>query len=84
MPMGCASSCKTFDSFSTAVEWITQEKLGIANLLHLRYDFLLIQPTEDQCSKSLHLFLDLCDYLGIPVAPEKKMQSIYHFDLCWY
>ena len=69
--MGCASSCKTFESFSTAVEWIAQEKLGIANLLHLLDDFLLIQPTEDQCSKSLHLFLDLCDYLGITMAPEK-------------
>ena len=71
MPMGCASSCKTFESFSTAVEWIAQEKLGIANLLHLLDDFLLIQPTEDQCSKSLYLFLDLCHYLGIPMAPEK-------------
>ena len=71
MPMGCASSCKTFESFSTAVEWIAQEKLGIANLLHLLDDFLLIQPKEDQCSKSLHLFLDLCDYLGIPMASEK-------------
>ena len=71
MPMGCASSCKTFESFSTAVEWIAQEKLGIANLLHLLDDFLLIQPTEDQCSKSLYLFFDLCHYLGIPMAPEK-------------
>ena len=65
------SSCKTFESFSTAVEWIVQEKLGIANLVHLLDDFLLIQPTKDQCSKSLHLVLDLCDYLGIPMAPEK-------------
>ena len=71
MPMGCASSCKTFESFSTAVEWIAQEKLGIANLLHLLDHFLLIQTTEDQCSKSLHLLLDLCDFLGIPMATDK-------------
>ena len=71
MPMECASSCITFESFSTAVEQIAQEQLGIANLLHLLDDFLLIQPTEDQCSKSLYLFLDLCHYLGIPMAPEK-------------
>ena len=69
--MGCASSCKTFEAFTTAVEWIAQEKLSIANLLHLLDDFLLIHPTEDQCSKSLQLFLDLCDDLGIPMAPEK-------------
>ena len=71
MPMGCSSSCKTFETFSTAVEWIAQDKLGIANLIHLLDDFLLIQTTESQCSRSLRLFLELCDFLGIPMAPEK-------------
>ena len=71
MPMGCSSSCKTFETFSTAVEWIAQDKLGLANLIHLLDDFLLIQTTESQCSRSLRLFLELCDFLGIPMAPEK-------------
>ena len=71
MPMGCSSSCKTFETFSTAVEWIAQDKLGIANLIHLLDDFLLIHTTESQCSRSLRLFLELCDFLGIPMAPEK-------------
>ena len=71
MPMGCSSSCKTFETFSTAVEWIAQDKLGIANHIHLLEDFLLIQTTESQCSRSLGLFLELCDFLGIPMAPEK-------------
>lgn len=70
MPMGCASSCKTFETFSTAIEWIAQNKLGIANLIYLLDDFPLIQPTGDQCSLS-RLFLDLCDFLGLPIAPEK-------------
>ena len=69
--MGCSSSCKTFETFSTAVEWIAQHKLGIANLIHLLDDFLLIQPTEIQCSRSLGLFLELCDFSGILMAPEK-------------
>lgn len=69
--MGCSSSCKTFETSSTAIEWITKDKLCIANLLHLLDDFLLIQQTASQCSVSLRLFLDLCDFLGIPMAPEK-------------
>ena len=69
--MGCSSSCKTFETFSTAIEWIAKDKLCIANLIHLLDDFLLIQPTASQCSVSLRLFLDLCDFLGIPMAPEK-------------
>ena len=71
MPMGCSSSCKTFETFSTAVEWIAQDKLGIANHIHLLEDFLLIQTIESQCSRSLGLFLELCDFLGIRMAPEK-------------
>ena len=71
MPMGCSSSCKTFETFSTAIEWIAKDKLCIANLIHLLDDFLLIQPMASQCSVSLQLFLDLCDFLGIPMAPEK-------------
>ena len=58
MSMGCSSSCKTFETFSTAVEWIAHDKLGIANLIHLLDDFLLIQPTEIQLmfKKSWTLF----------------------------
>ena len=36
MPMGCSSSCKTFEIFSTAIEWIARNKLHIPNILHAR------------------------------------------------
>ena len=63
MPLGCDRSCKTFVAFSTAIkEWLTQEKRTIANPRRLLVDCLLIQPKEDQCSKSLELFLELCDF----------------------
>jgi len=71
MPMGCASSCRTFETFSTAVEWIARKKLNIDLILHLLDDFLLIAPSKDIGSKQLDLFLQMCSYLGIPIAPEK-------------
>ncbi|CAB4027902.1 Cortactin-binding 2, partial [Paramuricea clavata] len=71
MPMGCSSSCKTFDIFSTAVEWIAQHKFNIDKLLHLLDDFLLIAATHTQCRSNLDRFLNLCAILGIPIAPEK-------------
>ncbi|KAL9951074.1 hypothetical protein ACROYT_G043670 [Oculina patagonica] len=71
MPMGCASSCKTFETFSTAVEWIAREKLSIQNILHLLDDFLIVAPSKSLCHKQLDIFLSLCSYLGIPTAPEK-------------
>ena len=73
MPMRCSSSCKTFETFSTAIEWIAQNNLHINDILHLLDDFLIISPTEDLCRKQLDLFLLLCSYLGIPIAHEKTV-----------
>ena len=71
MPMGCSSSCKTFEIFSSAIEWIAQKKLHIDHILHLLDDFLIVSPTHTLCKQQLDLFLMLCHYLGIPMAPEK-------------
>ena len=71
MRMGCASSCLTFETFSTAIEWIAKQKLKIEHILHLLDDFLLAAASESQCQGYLDIFLKLCSYLGIPIAPEK-------------
>jgi hypothetical protein len=73
MPMGCSSSCKTFEAFSTAVEWIAREKLLIDWILHLLDDFLIVASLHQLCKKQLELFLKACDYLGIPMAPDKTV-----------
>ena len=70
MPKGCFSSCKTFETLSTAMEWIAQNKLRINHIIHLLDDFLIIAKYESLCADQLHLFLELCSYLGIPIAPE--------------
>ncbi|XP_068721411.1 uncharacterized protein [Montipora capricornis] len=76
MPMGCSSSCLTFETFSTAVEWIAHSKLNISYILHLLDDFLLIAPSMQLCQMQLDLFLSLCSYLGIPMAPEKTFGPV--------
>ena len=73
MPMGCSSSCRTFEMFSTALEWIAQKKLHIAYILHLLDDFLIVSPTVDSCQHQLDTFLMLCSYPGILMAPEKTV-----------
>ena len=71
MPVGSSSSCLTFETFSTAVEWIAHSKINISYILHLLNDFVLISPSRQLCQMQLDLFLSLCSYLGIPMAPEK-------------
>ena len=73
MPMGCSSSCRTFEILSTAVEWIARHRLRIEFILHLLDDFLIIAPSYEACSQYLALFLRLCSYLGIPMAPDKTV-----------
>ena len=65
LAMGLASSCKTFEALSTAVQWIAQSKLGISYMLHLLDDFLIISGSHEQCYRELALFLELCSYLGV-------------------
>ena len=71
MPVGCSSSCLTSETFSTAVEWVAHNKLKIDYILHLLDDYLLVAPSVQLCQQQLDLFLSLCTYLGIPIAPEK-------------
>ena len=73
MPMGCSSSCKIFETFSTALEWVARHKLSIPCILHLLDDFLIVAPTESLCQSQLNIFLNMCYYLGIPIAPEKTL-----------
>ena len=73
MPMGCSSSCSTFEAFSTAIEWIAKHNCQIKHMLHLLDDFLIVAPSLEHCHSQLVNFLNLCEYLGIPMAPEKTV-----------
>ena len=73
MPMGCASSCRTFETFSTALQWVAQKHLNIAHLIHILDDYLMAASSYDQCCTDLKNFLSLCEYLGVPIAPEKTV-----------
>ena len=42
MPMVLSFSCLTFETFSTAVEWISHSTLSITYIIHFLDDFLLI------------------------------------------
>lgn len=73
MPMGCASSCRTFETFSTALQWFAQKRLNIVHLIHILDDFLMAAASYDQCCSHLENFLSLCEYLGVPIAAEKTV-----------
>jgi len=71
LPMGCASSCQIFELFSTGLEWIARQKLGIKHIIHILDDFLIIAPSLHECQKALDHLLELCKDIGVPMADEK-------------
>ena len=71
LPMGCASSCKIFELFSSALEWIVKNYLVDVKVVHVLDDFLFIAPTLQKCQSALDLFIRLCQDIGVPLAPEK-------------
>jgi hypothetical protein len=55
MPIGCASSCRTFEMFSTALEWVAKKHLTIPHLINILDDYLMAASTYHQCRINLVL-----------------------------
>ena len=73
LAQGCASSCKTFEMFSTALEWILKRKYGVKYCLHVLDDFLFLGKSYEECAKYLFAWESLCKVLSVPLAPGKTM-----------
>ena len=71
LPFGCRTSCKIFEEFSTALEWIALNKLGISAMVHILDDFLILENSKERAISKLKAFIDLCERLGVPLANEK-------------
>ena len=71
LSMGCSISCSIFERFSTAIQWVALNKLGIKCMVHVLDDFLIIAPLRTEAQQHLHVFLEFCTRTGIPIAQEK-------------
>ena len=73
LAMGCASSCKIFETFSTDLEWVAKCKLGCNHVIHILDDFLFGASSFLECKQALDRFLQCCERIGVPIAHEKIM-----------
>ena len=71
LSMGAATSCKIFEEFSNALQWILREKFYVSSSVKVLDDFIFIQPTKERCRRDLTTFLQLCRTLSVPIAPHK-------------
>ena len=67
LPMGLSYSCNLFEQFSTTLHWITMNKLGVHDCLHVLDDFLFVAPVPiGLCMADLEFFLEIAKTLGGP------------------
>ena len=71
LSMGAATSCRIFEDFSNALVWILNTKYNINSVVKVLDDFLFIHNNKSLCQKYLTAFLDLCHYIGVPIAHHK-------------
>ena len=73
LTQGGRMSCKSFERLSTALQWICKNKLGIKFMLHVLDDFCFLSVDEKTCYEDLRKFIELCDDIGVPLAPDKTV-----------
>lgn len=73
LPMGCRTSCKIFERFSSALQWIAINKLGMSAMVHILDDFLIIETSKESAIQKLKLFIQLCEEMGVPLSAEKTV-----------
>jgi hypothetical protein len=67
-----SSSCQLFESFSTSLQWILNQKFNIKGISHLLEDFFFVgKANTNDCFKVLQTFVCLADILGVPIKAEK-------------
>ena len=72
--MGCSSSCRTFELFSCALQWILKSKLKVSHMSHILDDFMFFGQTSDLCYEYLCAFLALAEDINIPINHQKTVQ----------
>ncbi len=71
MLMGCALSCRSFERFSRALHWISQNVFDCGHSIQYLDDYLFLGLSRQIVLDSLAKFARICEKLGVPLAPEK-------------
>jgi len=58
---------------TSALECMAYSKLHIVGILHLVDNFLIVSKSLSSCANNSRTFLQTCDDIGVPMAPEKTV-----------
>ena len=75
LPMGVRCAPAYFEKFSTFVEFLVRRNTRSSGIIHYMDDFLCVGKKGDKAGSCSSLVVELkatCEFLGIPLAPEKS------------
>ena len=73
LPMGCSTSCQTFEKFSQALQWLLINHFKISGITHILDDFIFVGPLNSNlCQSALETFLVLAEDSNVPIKKEKR------------
>lgn len=74
LPFGLSYSCNLFEKFSTAIQWILENKFSVTHCVHILDDFLFVGPPRSStCYSALMAFYTLARDIGLPIKAEKTV-----------
>ena len=74
LPMGCSTSCQTFEKFSQALQWLLINHFEISGITHILDDFIFVGPSNSNlCRSALETFLVLAEDVKVPIKKEKTV-----------
>ena len=73
LPMGCSVSCRLFEKFSCAVQWILSELFHVGAMSHILDDFMCLSHSKETCQCYLDSFMSLARFVGIPVKHRRTV-----------
>lgn len=74
LPFGLSYSCHLFEQFSSALQWILEEKFKVGYCVHVLDDFLFVgSPRSPDCYSSLLAFYSLAKDINLPIKSEKTV-----------
>lgn len=73
LAFGLASSCKIFERFSAAIQWIAMQRLAIPRVTHLLDDFLFALKSLAAGEAALSAFRKMANLIGLPLSEKKTV-----------
>ena len=71
LPFGLRSAPKLFNAIADAIQFIARSQ-GVEHITHYLDDYIVLgEANSEQCGRSLHTLVELCQCLGVPLAEEK-------------